>query len=211
MYASRNPSFPSSLRAETAPTILFNDSDVNLQHLLTACPHVEALYHEIFCFTSSAASVCNVTPPTTMASSNCLLREGTKLLSPFRNLHFDEKIYGEEAQEFEFERFMGVRNAELAKKKNNRPFRGGTTYCPGIFGAKRKVFMFVVVVLTRFNIATVNTAAGNTEKLKTDLVKMEKQAFPRLDHLKLSSKVMDPVAGDDLVLHVTPRYQYKWP
>ena len=126
------------------------------------------------------------------------------MLSPFRQLHFYENVFGKDAQEFKFKRFMGAENAGLTKGKNYRPFGGGTTYCPGKFVAKQEVFMFVAVVLARFDIATITTAPGNIDKLKIDGGDKKRQVFPRLDHMKPSLGVMGPVAGDDLLLHVTP-------
>ncbi|MCJ1268396.1 hypothetical protein MMC22_008284 [Lobaria immixta] len=87
-----------------------------------------------------------------------------------------------DAQEFKLIRFLGVANAGLAKGKSYRPFGGGSTYCPGRFGAKQEVFMFVATVLARFDISTVATAIKDTKGLEKGRGVKEGQAFPRLDH-----------------------------
>ena len=105
-------------------------------------------------------------------------------MSPFRQLHFDEGIFGADAQRFVPERF--IRDEGLVRSKGFRPFGGGTTHCPGRFVAKQEVFMFVAVVLHRFE---VRLAPGE-------------QAFPVLERKKPSLGVMDPVEGDDVVVEV---------
>lgn len=140
-----------------------------------------------------------------IGSSKHLLNVGTKVLSPFRQLHFDENVFGDDVHEFRFDRFLGIENEGLAKGKSYRPFGGGSTYCPGRFVAKQEVFMFVAAVLARFDISTVATTTEHTRWLNNGKEKEERQAFPRLDHRKPSLGVMGPVGGDDLLLHVTPR------
>lgn len=120
------------------------------------------------------------------------------MLSPFRQLHFDATVFGDDAQEFKFDRFLGTENAGLVKGKSFRPFGGGPTYCPGRFVAKQEVFMFVATVLARFNLST-------TTQHTTGSKKEEGQAFPRLDRKKPSLGVMGPVAKNDFLVHVTPR------
>lgn len=65
--------------------------------------------------------------------------------------------------------------------------------------------MFVVVVLARFDIASEFTATGNNDGLKTDRRGEGGQAFPRMNQAKPSLGTMKPVAGDDVLLRVTPR------
>lgn len=207
-HAIRSPFLLSTLRTETAPATISQDTDVDMPYLLTACPHLEALYLETLRFTSSAASIRSVTAPTMMGNSK-VLHMGTHVLGPFRQLHFDETVFGDDAQEFKFDRFLGAENAGLAKGKSYRPFGGGSTYCPGRFMAKQEVFVFVVAVLARFDISMATTATEHAKALKKERGKERRkeygQAFPRLDLGKPFGGVLGPVDGDDLLLHLTPR------
>lgn len=190
---------------ETAPAILSHDADVDMPYLLNACPHLEAIYHETLRFTNSATSIRSVTAPTVIGSTKLPLHVGTKVLSPFRQLHFDETVFGDDACEFKFDRFLRPENAKLANRKSYRPFGGGSTYCPGRFVAKQEVFMFVAVALARFDICTVSTVNEHANGLKNGRGEEEVQTFPRLDLRKPSLGVMGPVGEDDLILQVTPR------
>ena len=152
-----------------------------MSYLTAKCPLLTATYHEVLRLTSSAASVRTVETPTVIGGKH--LRKGTKLMSPFRQLHFDERIFGADAQRFVPERF--IRDEGLVRSKGFRPFGGGTTHCPGRFVAKQEVFLFVVVLLHRFEVRL----AGE-------------QAFPVLERKKPSLGVMDPVMGDDVVVEV---------
>lgn len=180
-YTFHTPSLLSKLLTETAPAIR-SSNDVDMAYLTTHCPHLTATYHEVLRLTSSAASVRTAEAPTVIGRK--LLRKGTKLMSPFRQLHFDERIFGPDAQRFVPERFL--RDEGLVRSKGFRPFGGGTTHCPGRFVAKQEVFMFVVVVLHRFEVRL----AGGT------------QTFPSLERKKPSLGVMDPVDGDDVLVEV---------
>ncbi|KAL8791891.1 MAG: hypothetical protein Q9195_005467, partial [Heterodermia aff. obscurata] len=143
-----NPSLHSTLLTETAPAISSSGTEINMPYLTTNCPHLTATYHETLRLTSSAASVRTALAPTPIGSK--LLPAGTKLMSPFRQLHFDETVFGPEVQRFVPERW--IRDEGLGRSKAFRPFGGGTTHCPGRFVAKQEVFMFVVVVLHRFEV-----------------------------------------------------------
>lgn len=180
-YTMHDSELLTILRQETLPAILLNDQ-VSITHLTTACPRLDSIYHEVLRLTSSAASVRTVESPLTIGGT--YLRKGTKLMSPFRQFHFDPDIYGPDVQDFVPDRFL--RDKGLEKSKGYRPFGGGTTYCPGRFVAKQEVFMFVAVVLHRFDVRL----AG------------EGQSFPVLDRKKPSLGVMDPVKGDDVILEV---------
>ena len=180
-HTLHNPSLHSALRNETAPAMR-SDGRVDMPYLVAHCPHLTATYHEALRLNSSAASVRTASSPTVIGGK--LLRRGTKLMSPFRQLHFDEGIFGADAQRFVPERF--IRDEGLVRSKGFRPFGGGTTHCPGRFVAKQEVFMFVAVVLHRFE---VRLAPGE-------------QAFPVLERKKPSLGVMDPVEGDDVVVEV---------
>jgi len=69
---------------------------------------------------------------------------------PYRQLHFDEKVFGDRINEFNPRRFYD--NPALLKSISWRPFGGGATMCPGRFVAKQAVVTFIAMVLNRFNV-----------------------------------------------------------
>ncbi|KAH0492645.1 hypothetical protein TgHK011_007590 [Trichoderma gracile] len=96
---------------------------------------------------ASAASVRFITADTIIGGK--LLREGNRLLIPFRQLHFDKTVSGETADSFDHERFL--ERPGLTQSSTWRPFGGGGTMCPGRHAAKRCVLLFVVLLLQRFD------------------------------------------------------------
>ncbi|MCJ1471274.1 hypothetical protein MMC07_009922, partial [Pseudocyphellaria aurata] len=209
-HAMRDPSLLSTLRTETAPAILSQDTDVDMPYLLNRCPHLEALYHEVLRYASSGASLRSVIAPTVVGNSK-VLPVGTKVLGSYQQLHYDESVFGDDTQEFKVDRFLRPENAGLTKGKSFRPFGGGPTYCPGRFVAKQEVFVFVAAVLARFDISMATTAPehangpkkGGGEERGTE----SGQTFPRIDRAMPFGGVMPPIEGDDMILHLTPRRQ----
>ena len=180
-YVLHDTSLLATLREETRPAIL-QDGEIDMDHLIHSCPHLTATYNETLRLASSAASVRTAEAPTVIGGK--LLRKGTKTMSPFRQLHFDENVFGADAQEFVPERWL--RDENLARSKGFRPFGGGKTHCPGRFVAKQEAFMFVAIVLHRFEIRLPG-----------------EQKFPALDRKKPSLGIMGPVEGYDVVLEVS--------
>ena len=158
--------------------------------LLTSCVRLNCLFDEVLRMTNSSSSVRNVISDTIIGDS--VLRSGTKVLIPYRQLHFDEAIFGIDAQEFDSERFL--RQKSLHKSPSYRPFGGGTTYCPGRFIARQEVVAFVAFVLKRFELevpCAENDGISNT--------------FPRLEEMKPCLGVMGPVQGSDLIVRIQRR------
>jgi cytochrome P450 len=186
-YILHRPSLLSTLRAETSSALVQND--VDMPSLLSSCPHLDSVFNEVLRLTNSAASIRTVESPTILSGKT--LRPGTKVLSAFRQLHFDEEVFGDNALHFDADRFL--KNKDLARSKSYRPFGGGTTYCPGRFVARQEVYMFVAVVLRRFDIGLAPKNGGG------------EQVFPVLDRKKPSLGVMGPVNGDDVLVSVRPR------
>ena len=160
-----------------------------MPYLLSSCPHLDSVFHEVLRLTNSAASIRTVESLTIINGKT--LRPGTKVLSPFRQLHFDEKVFGDDAQHFDADRFL--KNKDLARSKSYRPFGGGTTYSPGRFVARQEVYMFVAVISRRFDIELAPKKGGLG------------QVFPALDRKKPSLGVMGPVSGDDVLVTVRPQ------
>jgi cytochrome P450 len=117
---------------------------VGLEARIESCQHLIAVYNEALRLNTSSASVRAVAQPTDLR--DVTLNPGATVLAPYRQLHFDETVFGESADTFDADRFLF--NNDLAKSPSFRPFGGGTTYCAGRHVAKREVLTFVAYCLS---------------------------------------------------------------
>ncbi|KAI0003884.1 putative cytochrome p450 [Xylariaceae sp. FL0662B] len=143
-YLLRNPSYIEPLRKETA-TAFDGDTLVDLNHLHTKCPMLDAVWFETLRLASNAASVRRVTEDTVIGGK--VLRKGSRIMIPYRLLHFDEAIYGNDVHAFKPERFLGPAAEKLARGDSWGPFGGGKTMCSGRHVAKRATLMFLAMIL----------------------------------------------------------------
>lgn len=151
-----------------------------MPHLLEHGALLASLYNELLRLANAPIG------PRVVASEAAigrkLLRPGCKLLMPYRQLHFDPRVFGANAARF-------LNNKDLARSTSYRPFGGAATHCPGRFPARREVYMFVVLVLRWFDI--------NLEG-----VGGEKPRFPRMHETIPSGGMMGPVTGDNVFVKV---------
>lgn len=201
-YILHDHSLVSTIRAETAPALnTTSTTPIDISYLLTTCPRLEALFHEVLRISNSSASVRAVVAPTYLGSK--VLRAGTKVLIPHRQLHSNKSIFGPSASSFDAERFL--RQKELSRSLGYRPFGGGSTYCPGRIVARQEIFAFVALALQRFEVGLTKDLGGGTG------TKEGAQAFPRLDEMTPSLGVMAPLKGDDVLVSVKVRACEKKP
>lgn len=152
----------------------------HLETRLDECPRLVALFNEVLRLTASSASIRTVKTDTPLR--NVVLSAGGKVLLPFRQLHFDEKTFGNNVDECDAERFL--RDKSLNNSPSFRPFGGGSTYCPGRYVAKREVMVFIALAMSRFD--------------DIMLAKNEHSAFPKLDTKTPSLGIMMPMVGEDV-------------
>lgn len=69
---------------------------------------------------------------------------------PYRQLHLNSSVFGDDANSFDALRFM--KKKHLARSPSWRPFGGGQTLCPGRFVAQQTILTFVAIVLHEFDI-----------------------------------------------------------
>lgn len=177
-----------AIRAEVDQAI--SPGLTGLEARIEECPRLMAVYNEMLRYITASTSVRTVDTPTDLGDFT--LRAGAKVMIPYRQLHFDEAVFGPNAAEFDAKRFLV--NKELSKSPSYRPFGGGTTYCAGRHVAKREVLTFVALTLHRFEI---DVAGGITGEIQ--------QTFPKCDLTKPSLGVLPPVAGQDLRVTVKKR------
>lgn len=178
-----NPALLDSIRNEITPA--FVGQKLSVQYLIEKCPILDASFHEILRLTTGASSARTVESKTVVG--NHTLFPNAKIIIPYRQLHYDEQIFGSDTRTFDPVRFL--QNKDLHKSPYFKPFGGGTTYCSGRFLAKREILALAAVILTKYDLK----------------VEDQSKALPRLDMTKPTLGVMDPIGGEDVLLEVRPR------
>jgi cytochrome P450 len=151
-----------------------------------SCPLLDSLWNETIRMSAYSASVRFITRDTVIGGK--ILRKGNRLMIPYRQLHFDEEVFGRGIDQFRPERFD--EKANLTRSDNWRPFGGGTTMCPGRYVAKRAVMLFVAMLLRKFDLEMV----GGPETPVPDA----EQGKPVLG-------IMSVKEGQDLMVRLTRR------
>lgn len=105
---------------------------------------------------------------------------------PYRAMHFGSVLFGANANDFIPRRFK--ENRGLMNNKSYRPFGGASHYCPGRWIARRGVYVFIAIMLKRF-----------------DMELVEEKRFPKMDDTLPSGGVQGPLKGEDLVVRVRAR------
>ena len=99
----------------------------------------------------------------------------------------DTDLFGSDAKQFKWDRFL--KDSDLAKPPQYRPFGGGIGLCPGRFLAQAEVISMVALLITRYELQT-------TSKI------------PELDTKMPPIGMGGPVPGQDIVVRVIPRRVY---
>ena len=181
-YLIRNPRLLEQIRQETEPA--FKHGVLSVDYLKESCPLLDGVWNETLRHSAYSASVRHITEDTVIGGKT--LRKGNRLMIPYRQLHFDGGVFGEDAQIFEPARFE--KNPKLLRSASWRPFGGGITMCPGRHVAKESVAIFVAIALQRFNIDFVSG-----------------QAFPRGAEGTPVLGIMNIEDGEDPLVIITPK------
>ncbi|KAK4159598.1 cytochrome P450 [Cladorrhinum sp. PSN259] len=177
-----------TIKTEIRPAFDASDDTLDMNYLLDDCPRLASLYEEILRTVNDPIGARLVTQQVTVGGKT--LQPGARLLMPYKQLHYDPEVFGPNAAGFDPERFL--RNKNLLRSNSWRPFGGGTTLCPGRFLARREVYMFVALLLFRFDIQLAPSPKGPIQK------------FPTLDDSIPSGGILGPVSGHDVILEVRP-------
>lgn len=153
------------VREEIKPAFDSPTARPNMSYLLEKCPRLASLHDEVLRLTVDPIAVRVATEEVTISGK--VLQPGRKLLAPFRQMHLNPEVYGPDAAAFDPMRFAN--NPKLQRSTSWRPFGGGNTHCPGRFIARREVYMFVAILLFRFDLKLAPGPGG------------QKQKFPVLD------------------------------
>ncbi|KAL8762523.1 MAG: hypothetical protein Q9184_001483 [Pyrenodesmia sp. 2 TL-2023] len=193
-YLAHDPNLLERIREETAAGVA-NDAP-NVPFLTEQCPQLESLFLEVLRLKMSSSLMRHVTEPTVLGGK--VLAKDHNVMVPYRQLHFDEDVWGENVSQFDPMRFL--KDKHLSRSSSFRPFGGGQHLCPGRFLARHAVFSFVALALSRFEISL----APATDK-SDGKARQCRQRFPRADESKPGLGCLAPVAGDRLILRIAPR------
>lgn len=191
-YLVHHPPLLQAIRDELLPA--FSNGFAGFEHRIEDCPRTIALYNEMLRYTTASASIRSVAEPTDLGTVT--LSAGAKVLIPYRQLHFDPAIFGDNAATFDAERFLN--NKELSKHSAFRPFGGGTTYCAGRYVARREVLAFVAMSVWEFDIDFARDEQGAGH-----------QILPVCDVKKPSLGVLPPMVGEDVQVVIGKRANTK--
>ncbi len=133
------------VKTEFQPVLRHNN--VDYRHIYDHSTRLTAIYTELLRLTFGSFSVRKVTTPIIMCSQK--LRSNSSVIIPIRSLHYDPKAFGENAEQFDANRFL---DNTLDRNPSFRPFAEGITHCPGIFLAKRQTLVFVATLINRYYI-----------------------------------------------------------
>ncbi|KAL8992989.1 MAG: hypothetical protein Q9169_006679 [Polycauliona sp. 2 TL-2023] len=182
-YLLKHPQLLEQIRNETTPA--FEADTPNVDYLKDSCPLLDGVWNETLRHSAYSASVRHIQEDTVIGGKT--LRKGNRLMIPYRQLHFDEGVFGEDAQSFEPARFQ--KNAKLLRSASWRPFGGGVTMCPGRYVAKESVAIFIAIVFRRFDIEFVTG-----------------QVFPTGAEGTPVLGIMNVQDGEDPLVRITPRH-----
>ncbi|KAI1312743.1 cytochrome P450 [Xylaria venustula] len=183
-----NPGLLEPIKSEMEPAV--NGNRVDMLYLLEECPHLASFYEEILRTTNDPIGIRFVTEKVTIGGK--VLKPGRNVLMPYRLMHYDQAVFGANIAEFDSTRFL--RNKNLYRSCSWKPFGGGTMYCPGRFLAKREVYLFLALILFRFDVK-LSRLAENEEANK----------IPILDDTIPAGGILPPVPGSDVIVDVSLR------
>ncbi|KAG5796187.1 hypothetical protein H9Q69_004800 [Fusarium xylarioides] len=155
---------------------------------LKGCPKLNATYYETMRLHSGSSSFRRVVQDTTIAGFQ--LKAGNDVMMPYRQLHLNKEYWGENAQDFDIDRF--VNNPKLHSAKTYKPFGGGTTLCPGRLLARQMALVYLAILVTRYDIQVIGGC--------------ERQPFPEANDKVPTLGIISPKPGHDVkisVKHVT--------
>ena len=141
-YLLFNTDLLAAVRAETAQALKGTNVDIDFIVNADTCPRLNSIWEETIRLTAFAASVRFLTCDLDIGGKT--LRKGNRLMIPQRQLHFSTQAFGQDASQFDPDRFL--KNPSLRRHPSLRPFGGGATMCPGRNLAKQTTLAFVLAL-----------------------------------------------------------------
>lgn len=162
-YLLHNPREMELVRQEIAPAFQ-GDRLADASYLFEKTPKLETIWHETLRMYSHATSARAIKEDTMIGGR--ILRKDHRVMMPNRVLHFDKQVWGPDADSFRPQRFENKSN-DLTKSSSWRPFGGGKSMCTGRYVARHVSFMFIAMLLRRFDVVIVGNPkfpTGDTGK-----------------------------------------------
>jgi cytochrome P450 len=195
-YILHEPALHTILRAEV--DLACSEGMEGLPYRLEHCPRLKAVLLEVLRLTGSTSTIRSVTDTTHVGDK--VLRSGTDILIPYRQLHLNESVFGPKPSHFDPNRFLS--NKDLSRSPSFKPFGGGSTYCPGRNIAQREILIFIALALHRFDLSLTVAKQGLGTRERGSVPR-----FPRIDSKKLCLGIQEPMKGEDVIVNVRMRKQ----
>ncbi|KAL4918995.1 cytochrome P450 [Aspergillus aurantiobrunneus] len=174
-----------SITLEIQPAVNPQTLAVDHTYLTENCPMLDSLYSEVLRLIVTSPMTRQVSSTSTIGGKT--LKEGSKVLIVYRQLHLDRGTWGPSPEILQPDRFL--RDPALRTKAAYRPWGAGKHVCPGRFLAKKAVFAFVALLLGQYDI---------------DMETVGEQPFPRADLAKASG-VASIADGEDMMVSLQRR------
>lgn len=178
------PNLKEGIKSEVAPAFkngIHHQPDVEY---LKECPKLNATYYEAMRLHSGSSSFRRVVQDTTIADFQ--LKAGNDVMMPYRQLHLNKKYWGENAEDFDIDKF--VDNPKLHSARTYKPFGGGTTLCPGKLLARQMALVYLAILVTRYDTEIIGGC--------------ESQPFPEANDKVPTLGIISPKPGHDVKILV---------
>ncbi|RGP69594.1 cytochrome p450 [Fusarium sporotrichioides] len=157
------PNLWEDIRAEVSAAFTDGIHSQPDMEYLKGCPKLNSIYYETLRIHGGAFGFRRVVSDT--AIGGFAFKAGSDVLIPHRQLHIDEDIWGQDAKNFDINRFID--NPKLATTRNFRPFGGGVALCPDRFLVHQTALSLIATLVTRYDIHVIGG--------------QESQPFPQMD------------------------------
>lgn len=140
------PDLLAAVRAET-DSACSSKGEIDIDILSSRCPQLEAVWYEALRVYNNANAVRKAEKDCSIGGK--LIHTDDTVMGRFHRYLQNKDVFGEDTEIFDAGRILRTNN--LNHSKWFSPFGGGRTLCPGRVVAQREVFLFVAVVLKRFD------------------------------------------------------------
>ncbi|KAI1634626.1 cytochrome P450 [Biscogniauxia mediterranea] len=132
---------------------------VDITYIKSSCPVLFSTFKEVFRVHGMGIAIRQIIEDE-MLDNRILLKKNSFLLIPADVQHKLRTIWGQDANSFNYNRFIHERNSNKSSSKRDkrvnpvafRGFGGGSTLCPGRHFAATEILAFVSLVILRFDI-----------------------------------------------------------
>lgn len=153
-----DPELLTTVRAEIETALqkaqeLHGAGHLSIGQIQEGCPTLVAIYRECLRYGSENSSV-RLVKEDMMLNDQYYLKKGGVIQIAGGAIHADKSIWGEDATEFNPQRFLGTqgRNGANIHPAAFRSFGGGKTLCPGRHFATSEILCFAALIIRSFDL-----------------------------------------------------------